>query len=124
MLRRNGDQAEFERIRVQYCRRHPDCSFYDLSCAIVSHCGDRSEERFGALGKPDRTQESIMPHRAKNKHRPRHHTHQFKAASLPMPGLPLHPEPAPAAAAETSKPKSKSAAAKKSAGSAAPEAKV
>jgi len=34
-----------------------------------------------------------MPHRAKNKHRPRHRTHTTKAASLSIPALPLSASP-------------------------------
>lgn len=52
-----------------------------------------------------------MPHRVKNKHRARHRSHTFKAASLSRPALPLPAEEtaeakptettAPAASTET-----------------------
>lgn len=38
-----------------------------------------------------------MPHRAKNKHRARHHSQSVKAANLSKPALPLPTEQAPAA---------------------------
>ena len=39
-----------------------------------------------------------MPHRVKNRHKPRHHTHKVKPSNLTKPGLPplVSPTPTPA----------------------------